>query len=141
MCCAIDAKGGEVEAKLENGLIKGHAYTITGVRKLVVGGKNVELVRCRNPWGNEREWTGAWSDDSAEWKQLSEAQKIEVGISYDDDGEFFMSFEDYIANFTKVEICMLSPDAAGDSSAKKWEMQINQGMYFLLYFVPFPSYS
>ena len=22
----------------------------------------VELVRVRNPWGNEREWTGAWGD-------------------------------------------------------------------------------
>lgn len=25
------------------------------------GGK-VKLVRVRNPWGNEREWTGDWSD-------------------------------------------------------------------------------
>jgi len=25
-------------------------------------GTNVPLVRVRNPWGNECEWTGAWSD-------------------------------------------------------------------------------
>ena len=27
-----------------------------------VRGKDVMLVRIRNPWGNEREWKGAWSD-------------------------------------------------------------------------------
>ena len=26
----------------------------------------IPLVRVRNPWGNEREWTGAWSDESPE---------------------------------------------------------------------------
>jgi len=27
-----------------------------------VYGRKVELVRVRNPWGNEREWEGAWGD-------------------------------------------------------------------------------
>ena len=26
------------------------------------GQMDVELVRVRNPWGNEREWNGAWGD-------------------------------------------------------------------------------
>jgi len=26
------------------------------------GGKSVQLLRIRNPWGNDREWNGAWSD-------------------------------------------------------------------------------
>ena len=34
MCCSIEAKPNEIEAKLDNGLIKGHAYTVTGVRKI-----------------------------------------------------------------------------------------------------------
>lgn len=34
MCCSIEAKPNEVEAKLDNGLIKGHAYTITAVKKV-----------------------------------------------------------------------------------------------------------
>ena len=74
----------------------------SGVRKITVSGKEVQLVRVRNPWGNEREWTGAWADESPEWKQVTEAQKKEVGISYDDDGEFFMAYDDFVANFSKV---------------------------------------
>lgn len=25
-------------------------------------GRDVQLVRVRNPWGNEREWEGPWGD-------------------------------------------------------------------------------
>ena len=32
MCCSIEAKPNEIEAKLDNGLIKGHAYSVTGKR-------------------------------------------------------------------------------------------------------------
>ena len=34
MCCSINAKPNEIEAKLDNGLIKGHAYTITSVTRV-----------------------------------------------------------------------------------------------------------
>jgi len=125
MCCSIEAKPNEIEAKLNNGLIKGHAYTLTGVQ--VVNG--TELVRIRNPWGNEREWTGAWSDESEEWKTISDDEKQEIGLTYDDDGEFYMSFEDFMANFTRVEVCMLSPDSAGDTDKKTWAMEVNQGSW------------
>lgn len=52
----------QVEAKLTNGLVKGHAYSITdAVRVKVQGGKEVKLLRIRNPWG-EKEWNGDWGD-------------------------------------------------------------------------------
>ena len=51
-----------MEAKLPSGLVKGHAYSITGARSITVRGKKVNLVRCRNPWG-QKEWTGDWSDE------------------------------------------------------------------------------
>ena len=43
------------------GLIKGHAYTV-----LSAYGEDgpIRLVKVRNPWGNEAEWTGDWSDRS-----------------------------------------------------------------------------
>ena len=40
-----------------------------------------------------------------------------------------MSFDDFTKNFTRVEVCMLSPDSAGDSDRKSWEMVINQGSW------------
>lgn len=57
--CSADRA--EVEAKLSNGLIKGHAYSVTGAHKISVKGKTVNLVRIRNPWG-QKEWNGDWSD-------------------------------------------------------------------------------
>jgi hypothetical protein len=40
--CFIQAKPNQIEAKLDNGLVMGHAYTVTGVRK--VREINFELV-------------------------------------------------------------------------------------------------
>ena len=61
----------EIEAKLDNGLVKGHAYSITDIKKLKLAGsglasffksEKINLIRCRNPWG-QKEWTGAWGDE------------------------------------------------------------------------------
>ena len=51
----------DIEAKLETGLVKGHAYSVTGATRVSVKGKEVRLVRIRNPWG-QKEWNGDWSD-------------------------------------------------------------------------------
>ena len=44
----------------------GHAYSLTGAKTLYAYKrgrlKKVELVCIRNPWGNEVEWKGPWSD-------------------------------------------------------------------------------
>ena len=46
----------------------------------------------RNPWGNEMEWNGAWSDGSPEWGYVPDEEKEALGINFDNDGEFWMSF-------------------------------------------------
>jgi calpain, invertebrate len=55
-----------LEARTSEGLVKGHAYSITRVKYVdittpTMSGK-IPLIRLRNPWGNEAEWNGAWSD-------------------------------------------------------------------------------
>jgi calpain len=56
----------EYEAMTSDGLVVGHAYSITKVKYFHVKTPRKEgkipLIRLRNPWGNEVEWTGPWSD-------------------------------------------------------------------------------
>ena len=59
--CLIRATAGQIEAKLDSGLVKGHAYSVTGATTVQSKGKGVKLVRIRNPWG-QKEWNGDWSD-------------------------------------------------------------------------------
>lgn len=55
-----------LEAETPQGLIRGHAYSITRVKYVDISTPNqtgkIPLVRLRNPWGNEAEWNGPWSD-------------------------------------------------------------------------------
>ena len=40
-----------------------------------------------------------------------------------------MSFEDFSKEFTRLEVCMLSPDSAGDVDRKTWAMNLHQGSW------------
>ena len=66
------------------------AYTVTKVACLEIGTREVRLVRCRNPWGNEVEWKGAWSDNSYEWNSVSSDVKQALKYKNLADGEFWM---------------------------------------------------
>ena len=59
------------------------------INQIPVKGRQTKLVRIRNPWGNEQEWVGAWSDESKEWKMLSNDEKKQYGITFANDGEFW----------------------------------------------------
>ncbi|XP_067942211.1 calpain-9-like isoform X1 [Watersipora subatra] len=135
MGCALDA-GGEIEGKGPMGLITGHAYSITSVNMVDIKTSRTEgkipLVRVRNPWGNEAEWTGSWSDKSREWALISESQREELGLTFDDDGEFWMSYQDFCKYFTTLELCSLGPSSmsADDELAKnKWATKQESGQW------------
>ena len=55
----------------------------------------IPLVRIRNPWGNETEWNGAWSDGSAEWQYIPDEEKENIGLNFENDGEFWMGYKDF----------------------------------------------
>ncbi|ETE64457.1 Calpain-9, partial [Ophiophagus hannah] len=127
--CSIDiTNAAESEARTPAGLIKGHAYSVTGIDEVNYQGQTVRLIRVRNPWG-QVEWNGAWSDNSSEWDSLSPSEKQQLHHTTLDDGEFWMKFEDFLSNFEKVEICNLTPDALEDNAAHKWEVSIHQGSW------------
>ncbi|KAI7811089.1 calpain-9 [Triplophysa rosa] len=127
--CSIDiTSSAESEAQTSTGLVKGHAYSITGVEEVNCRGSTVQLVRVRNPWG-QVEWNGRWSDNSREWNGVDSADKNRLLNNALEDGEFWMEFEDFKANFDKAEICNLTPDALVDDGKKKWEVNLFEGSW------------
>ncbi|EPY81954.1 calpain-9 isoform 1 [Camelus ferus] len=80
----------ESEARTPFGLIKGHAYTVTGVDQVNVHGQKTELIRVRNPWG-QVEWNGSWSDSSPEWRSVGPAEQRRLCHTALDNGEFWYS--------------------------------------------------
>ncbi|CAH1777842.1 unnamed protein product [Owenia fusiformis] len=134
MGCSINANPDEMEAKLDNGLVIGHAYSVTAVKYVEVETPTasgvIPMVRVRNPWGNECEWRGAWSDSSEEWQFVPDDEKEELGLSKEYDGEFWMSYEDFSTNFMRLEICNLGPDSLEDDDGNtRWEMTLQEGSW------------
>uniref|UniRef100_A0A8C9VF10 Calpain 1, (mu/I) large subunit a n=1 Tax=Scleropages formosus TaxID=113540 RepID=A0A8C9VF10_SCLFO len=104
--CSIDITSAfDMEAVTFKKLVKGHAYSVTGLRQ--VGnyqGQMEKLIRIRNPWG-QVEWTGAWSDNFAALSRPCSSR---------------MSFQEFLRQFSRLEICNLTPDALSADAASFW---------------------
>lgn len=85
---------------------------------LEINNRDVRLIRLRNPWGNEVEWRGAWADRSLEWNQLSQEIKDAIGYRIDNEGEFWMSYDDFYHYFDSIQFCHLSPDSFSEELLK-----------------------
>ncbi|XP_069567692.1 calpain-3 isoform X1 [Brachyistius frenatus] len=132
MGCSIDSLvPARFETRTVTGLVKGHAYSVTAVEECKPSQhkeSKVRLVRLRNPWG-QVEWNGPWSDNSKEWASLSKTEKEKLQHQSAEDGEFWMSFEDFKKNYTKIEICNLTPNALEDDKIHKWTVSVNEGRW------------
>ncbi|KAL7862048.1 hypothetical protein SRHO_G00134890 [Serrasalmus rhombeus] len=117
----------ELNRRLDNGLVEGHAYTVTGVTTVTSQDKKVELVRLFNPWGGT-EWKGDWSDTSLLWKTVS-AEERKRYLKAVDDGEFWMSIEDFCKTFSELDICSLCPDFLDGSSNCSWTSTLHEGCW------------
>ncbi|XP_076438968.1 calpain-5-like isoform X3 [Babylonia areolata] len=106
--CAEEDRGSEVE----HGLVRGQGYTMTAAKLVevkkslqgAVGAAMLQFCRLFNPW-DSREWTGAWSDGSPEWKSLAQSEWEKMGVKFQQEGEFWMCFDDFVKYFTHVDIC------------------------------------
>ncbi|NXC39385.1 CAN14 protein, partial [Penelope pileata] len=112
---------------LKNGLVAGHAYTVTGIRKVTCQYGPENLVRLRNPWG-KIEWKGDWSDSSSKWELLSPKEKILLRKNKED-GEFWMSLQDFRIHFVDLVICKLTPDLMSQEDGKKWMYSLKSGRW------------
>jgi calpain-5 len=135
MAAAIPAKSSEeMETSIDVGLVKGHAYGITAVKRIALEGTGIfnlfnkeklPMVRLRNPWGGT-EWNGPFSDGSQEWEKIDKASRDKIGLTFDDDGEFWMTMEDYCKYFTNMSICRVV-NTSFFSLQKKWHESVMHG--------------
>ena len=95
-----------------SGLVPGHAYSVIKA----VEANDVRLLNIRNPWGRF-EWDGAWSDKDKRWTK--EMIKLVNPILDEHDGSFWMCIEDFVKNYTSINICKL----------KAWEEVRVKGLF------------
>ncbi|CAF1116006.1 unnamed protein product [Adineta steineri] len=114
IACSINADKRKIESVLSNGLVIGHTYSITNYYILPIKYDNNlndrNLIRLRNPWGNDIEWNGKWSDADPIWNLFDEKTRKRLSIQRKHDGEFWMSFKDFYKEFDVMEVCHISPD-------------------------------
>ncbi|KAM6939559.1 calpain-2 catalytic subunit-like [Xenentodon cancila] len=128
MGCSIDImNSADSEAITSQKLVKGHAYSVTGATEVDCRGDVEKLIRIRNPWG-QVEWTGAWSDSSEQWRYISNEDRERLSHR-SEDGEFWMSFLDFLRHYSRLEICNLTPDALSDDGLSKWALSKFEGSW------------
>eukprot|EP00931_Biecheleriopsis_adriatica_P063394 TRINITY_DN38384_c0_g1_i1.p1 TRINITY_DN38384_c0_g1~~TRINITY_DN38384_c0_g1_i1.p1 ORF type:complete len:505 (-),score=102.91 TRINITY_DN38384_c0_g1_i1:299-1813(-) len=95
---------GFMQESFANGIVTGHAYTVQAACE--AAGKR--LLKLRNPW-NRSEWKGDWSDGSNIWSSET-GRTLDKAIGNrisGDDGEFWMSLDDFMQRFQTLEFCDL----------------------------------
>ncbi|KAM9201713.1 calpain-3 isoform 4-T4 [Dugong dugon] len=129
MGCSIDTiVPVQYETKMASGLVKGHAYSVTGLEETLFKDEKVKLVRLRNPWG-QVEWKGSWSDGWKDWSFVDKDEKARLQYQVTENGEFWMSYDDFIYHFTKLEICNLTADALESDKLQTWTVSVNEGRW------------
>lgn len=97
-----------------SGIVQGHAYSVLQVKE-VDGHK---LVQIRNPWANEVEWNGPWSDLSPEWTDRMK-HKLKYAPQAQD-GVFWMSWQDFQLHFCSIYVCRIYPPEMRYSIRGQW---------------------
>ncbi|XP_020572133.1 calpain-type cysteine protease ADL1 isoform X2 [Phalaenopsis equestris] len=97
-----------------SGIVQGHAYSVLQVRE-VDGHK---LVQIRNPWANEVDWNGPWSDSSPEWTDRMKHKLKHVPRAKD--GIFWMSWQDFQIHFRSIYVCRVYPPDMRYSVPGQW---------------------
>ncbi|XP_075923864.1 calpain-8-like [Petromyzon marinus] len=132
------ASPAEVGRVNECGLVLGHAYSILAMDKVSTQGGSVRLVRLRNPWGRQ-EYTGAWSDKATEWDSVEPQEQQRLKLKKSEDGEFWMSVEEFTNFFSTIEICSFNPEetegadstegAPGTPTPPSWVLTTHDGRW------------
>jgi len=91
----------------EIGLVRNNTYIISNVYEI----NNEKLLKISNPW-EEVEFSGDWGDNSSKW---TPELKKKVNYNEKDDGDFFISFNDFINHFNSLGIVKLQENYLSNS--------------------------
>ncbi|RXG68185.1 Calpain-9 [Armadillidium vulgare] len=104
-----------------------------------LSGGVVEMVDLREPPSN---LFGMIRNACRRGAMMGEDERDKLGITFDDDGEFWMPFSDFISNFTAMDICDITPDVftsqldcdsddeeciVKEQRHRQWKMRIMEG--------------
>ncbi|XP_047115178.1 calpain-C [Schistocerca piceifrons] len=120
--------------KLANGIHIGTNYRLYAIERVeTFNGEPVQLVRLRNPLGPGGEYVGAWARDSPEWDEVPPSEKERLNVRHMGEGEFWISYSDFVKTFTHLEVVHLDSDTSRDEPSlhhkNTWQMRLYQGSW------------
>mmetsp|Transcript_22824 Transcript_22824/g.53339 ORF Transcript_22824/g.53339 Transcript_22824/m.53339 type:complete len:484 (-) Transcript_22824:85-1536(-) len=115
MCAqANQAENGNDGKERKDGLVDGHCYSL----HMVVEVDGYKLLKMRNPWGTDKEWSGEWSDGDNMWNKHPSVRK-QLRPVFGPDGIFWMDWNNFSRLFQGVFVsCKTMQGRAGEGSAE-----------------------
>jgi hypothetical protein len=87
------------------GIVQGHAFSILNVVEV----DGIRFMNIRNPHGTgSQEWQGDYSDKSDKWNRRLRS-KLNVVEGGKEEGAWWMTFEDWAANYRTLYVCRTYP--------------------------------
>jgi len=112
-----------------NGITFNHAYGLLRMED-VTASEQLQLLYIRNPWGpGPGEWNGRFCDEDEAWDdQLKLREKL--GYQFKNDGNWWMDYKDWKANYNKVYVCKIFPSTWSQFSIRgEWVGKTHGGPY------------
>ena len=93
------------------GLLPNSSYIISNIYEIKGENETERLLKLNNPWG-DTEFSGDWGETSNLW---TDELKEKVAFSEKNEGDFFMSFDDFIKYYNSLGIVKLHEEYLSNS--------------------------
>uniref|UniRef100_A0A1V1FIW2 Putative calpain 3 n=1 Tax=Reticulitermes speratus TaxID=60591 RepID=A0A1V1FIW2_9NEOP len=135
--CTVQTTSTQIRNQLEklaNGIHIGTNYRLYAVERVeTFSGEPVQLVKLRNPMGPGGEYVGAWAREALDWDEVPPQEQERLAVRHMADGEFWISYSDFVKTFTHLEVVHLDSDTSRDEPSlhhkNTWQMRLYQGAW------------
>jgi len=117
---------------LNNGVTPGANYRLLSIDKVsTMSGEIVQLVHLDS--GDVTAYIGTWGPASEAWDEVGPEERARVGLHLAQQGEFWMSYSDFMRTFTHLEIVHLDSETARDEPSminkERWNLRFFTGTW------------